>query len=190
MIRFAGRFAPLLAKHWPAIQRAGNLLVPGGAPTPRGLATNLAFSLAPNAVFAGMSANSLPEGTSVLDRGLAFGENFLGSTVAEFGAQGLAGGGLHLAGNRIGPEGRNMIRGGIAMAVPTAAWGTGMIPQPTAQRVWGDFGRRQEEQMMLEANAREQEIWRAAREQAFAEMAGFGPARQAYQGMYGPGAMG
>jgi hypothetical protein len=185
MIQFAGKLAPLLAKHWPTIQKAGNLLVPGGAPTPKRFALNLAGSLAPNAFFAGMSANSLPEGASLLDRGLAFGENFLGSTAVEFGAQGLAGGGLRLAGSRIGPEGQNMIRSGIAMAVPTVAWGTGMIPQPTAQRVWGDFGRQQEEQMMAEASAREQEIWRAAREQAFAEMAGFGPSRQAYQGMFG-----
>lgn len=185
MIPFAGKLAPLLTKAWPTIQKAGNLMVPGGAPTPGMLGANLAMSIAPNALFAGMSAASLPEGTSAWDRTLAAGENFLGSTALEMGAQALAGGGLRMAGRRIGPTGQNMIRGGIAMGVPTVAWGAGLIPQPTAQRVWGDYNDRIQQEMMAENSVREQELIEAARQQAFAEMSGFGPMRQAYTGMYG-----
>ena len=185
MMQFAGKLAPFLAKAWPVAQKAGNLMVPGGAPTPAALGTNLAMSLVPNAIFAGLSGASMPEGTSLLDRSLAAGEQFLGSAGVELGAQALAGGGLHLAGNRIGPGAQMLARTAVAMAVPTVAWGSGLMPQPTAQRVWGDYQKRMEQEALAENNKREQEIWEAARQQAFAEMAGFGPGRQAYQGMYG-----
>jgi hypothetical protein len=185
MIQFAGKLAPLLAKAWPAVQKAGNFMVPGGAATPGALGMNLAASMVPNAIFAGLSGTSLPEGSSGWDRALVAGENFLGSTAIEMGAQALAGGGLRMAGRRIGPNAQNMIRGGIAMGVPAVAWGTGVIPQPTAQRVWTDYNERVQQEMAAENSAREQEIAMAAREQAFAEMGGFGPMRQAYSGMYG-----
>jgi len=199
MIKFAGLAAlkPLLLKSWPAIQRAGNLMVPGGAPTPGQLGLNLASTLVPNAIFAGMSGASLPEGTSFLDRTLAAGENFLGSSAVEMGAQALAGGGLRMAGTRLGarPGGRvspgveQALRGGIALGVPTAVWGSGLMPQPTASRVWGDYEvtRRQEAEQQMQAE--QMQIAEAARQQAFAEMAGlgFGPARQAYSGMFGGG---
>jgi len=180
---------PKLAKAWPTIQKLGNWTVPGGAPTPAQLGMNLGMSLVPNAIFAGMSAASLPENASVLDRGLAFGEQFLGSALVEFGAQGAATGGIRMAGDRMGQGAQNMLRGGIAMAVPTAAWGLGMIPQPTAQRVWGDYNQQMQGEMQQQMEAEQAEIARAAREQAFAEMAGIGPMRQAIQGMY-PGGYG
>ena len=181
--------APKLAKAWPTIQKIGNWTVPGGAATPGQLGMNLGMSLVPNVLFAGMSAASLPENASALDRGLAFGENFLGSTAAEFGAQGLASGGIRMAGSRMGPGAQNMLRAGIAMTVPTVAWGSGLMPQPTAQRVWGDYNQQMQEQMQAESSQRDWEIAQAAREQAFSEMAGFGPMRQARMGMY-PGGFG
>jgi hypothetical protein len=180
---------PKFAKAWPTLQKLGNWTVPGGAATPGQLGMNLGMSLVPNVLFAGMSAASLPENASVLDRGLAFGENFLGSTAAEFGAQGLASGGIRMAGSRMGPDAQNMLRAGIAMTVPTVAWGSGLMPQPTARRVFEDYETAAQAQMQQQMEAEQLQIARAAREQAFAEMAGFGPMRQAYQGMY-PGGYG
>jgi hypothetical protein len=180
---------PKLAKAWPTIQKLGNWTVPGGAATPAQLGANMALNYGTNALFAGMSAAALPEEATLLDRGLAFGEQFLGSTAVELGAQGLATGGMRMAGNRMGPTAQHMLRGGIAIGVPTVAWGSGLMPQPTAQRVWGEHQQRMEAQMQEQMQAEQMEIARAAREQAFAEMAGFGPMRQAYQGMY-PGGYG
>jgi hypothetical protein len=183
---------PKLAKAWPTVQKAARWTVPGFAGSAeRGgdLAGALAMNLGMNGVFAGMSAAALPENASLVDRGLAFGENFLGSSLVELGAQGLASGGIRMAGNRMGPMAQNMLRGGVAMGVPTVAWGSGLMPQPTAQRVWSGYNEQMEAQMQQQMQAEQMEIARAAREQAFAEMAGFGPMRQAYQGMY-PGGYG
>jgi hypothetical protein len=180
---------PKLARAWPTVQKLGNWTVPGGAATPGQLGMNVGMSLVPNVLFAGMSAASLPENASALDRGLAFGENFLGSTAAEFGAQGLTTGGLRMAGSRMGPGAQNMLRAGIAMTVPTVVWGSGLMPQPTARRVFEDYETAAQAQMQEQMEAEQLQIARAAREQAFAEMAGFGPMRQAYQGMY-PGGYG
>jgi hypothetical protein len=94
-----------------------------------------------------------------------------------------------MAGNRMGPMAQNMLRSGIAIGVPTVAWGSGLMPQPTVSRVFGDYNEQMEAQMQQQMQAEQMEIARAAREQAFAEMAGFGPMRQAYQGMY-PGGYG
>jgi hypothetical protein len=199
MIKFAGAAAlkPLLARAWPSLQKAGNLMVPGGAPTPGQFGINLANTLVPNAIFAGLSGASLPEGSSYLDRGLAAGENFLGSTAIELGAQALAGGALRMAGTRLGarPGGRvspgveQTVRSTIAFGVPTAAWSLGMVPQPTANRVYSAYeeARRQEAEQQMQAE--QMQIAEAARQQAFAEMTGlgFGPARQAYSSMFGGG---
>jgi hypothetical protein len=57
-----------------------------------------------------------------------------------------------------------------------------LMPQPTAQRVWGEHQQRMEAQMQEQMQAEQMEIARAAREQAFAEMAGFGPMRQGLPG--------
>jgi hypothetical protein len=187
MIPLVARALPHLKKAWPLVQKAGNFMVPGGAPTPAALGGNLAMSIAPNLLFAGMSAASLPDGTGAMDRGLVAGEQFLGSTALEFGAQALAGAGLRMAGSRLGPGMQNAIRGGVAMGVPALAWGS--MPQPTAQRVWGDYNEQMTQQIAQENTKREQELIMAAREQAFAEMAGFGPMQQAYAGMY-PGGFG
>jgi len=182
---------PKLAKAWPTIQKIGNWTVPGGAATPGQLGMNVGMSLVPNMIFAGMSAASLPENASMLDRGMAFAEQAAGSYVPELAAQGLATGGIRMAGSRMGPMGQNMLRSAVAMGVPTAAWGLGLVPQHTAQRVWGDHNKQMEAQMQEQMQAEQMEIARAAREQAFAEMAGFGggPMRQAFQGMY-PGGFG
>lgn len=178
---------PKLAKAWPTVQKLGNWTVPGGAATPGQLGMNVGMSLVPNMLFAGMSAASLPENASLLDRGMAFGEQVVGSYVPELGAQALATGGIRMAGSKMGPMGQNMLRSAVAMGVPTVAWG--VMPQPTAKRVWGDYNEQMEAQMQQQMQAEQMEIARAAREQAFAEMAGFGPMRQAYQGMY-PGGYG
>lgn len=172
-------------------------MVPGGAPTPGQFGINLANTLVPNALFAGMSGASLPEGTSFLDRGLAAGENFFGSSAVEMGAQALAGGALRMAGTRFGsrPGGRvspgveQLVRGGIAYGVPTLAWGSGLMPQPTANRVFSNYEAARLQEAEQQMQSEQMQIAEAARQQAFAEMAGlgFGPARQAYSGLFGGG---
>jgi hypothetical protein len=179
------RLMPHLKKAWPTVQKIGNAVLPGGAATPRQAAINAGMSLGPNALFAGMSAASLPEGTSLLDRALVGGENFLGSSLVELGAQGLAYGGIRMAGDRMSPDAQNLLRTGIAIGAPTIAWGSGALPQPNTARVWGRHNDEMMAQQEAQMEAQQVEIARAAREQAFQEMAGFGPMRQAYQGMLG-----
>ena len=149
-LRFAGT---LLANAWrsPAAQAA----IPR---TIGGLISDTAF----NALGAGMSAVSLPEGTDLGTRLGAAAEDLLFSVpvgwLGRLGGYNIARGVGALRGKRLPPgifEQAQALTGGAA---EMAAWSSGLIPRPFANKAFEQYQARTSEQQLQEQAMRDEQI--------------------------------
>lgn len=161
MIRFAGlALKPLLAK-------AARVALPQ---TGRGWATDVV----PNALFAGLSALSLPEGTDMATRLGAAGEDlatsFPLSIAGRVGGYGMARGIGKMRNRPLSRDSLDMVQGLSGAGLEALAWGSGLVPRPFAQGAWDRYNEQMQQEQMQQQAMRDQEI----RNQTLRELGGAG----------------
>lgn len=177
MLRFAGTtLAPLLARLGPAVRAS----IPQ---TTRGMIGDVA----PNLLFAGLSAASLPEGTDPGLRAGAFAEDMLTSVPLSWAGRGLGFAGARLAGKVRGrplsDDSFNLVQNLSGGGAEAAAWGLGLVPRPFANQAFEQYNARMEKDQRERQALREMEI----RNQAIAEMGGAGLLMAPLQQVFSPG---
>jgi hypothetical protein len=179
MIRFAGTaLGPLLARLGP-VARAS---IPQ---TTRGMIGDVA----PNLLFAGLSAASLPEGTSPGLRAGAFAEDMLTSVPLSWAGRGLGYAGARAAGRLRGrplsEDSFNLVQNLSGGGAEAAAWGLGLVPRPFANQAFEQYNARMQSDQLEQQALREMEI----RNQTISELGGAGllvaPIRQAFADPFG-----
>ena len=161
MIRFAGlALKPLLAK-------AARVALPQ---TGRGWA----MDVVPNALFAGLSAFSLPEGTDMATRFGAAGEDLATSLplslAGRLGGYGMARGFGKMRKRPLSRDSLEMVQGLSGAGLETIAWGSGLVPRPFAQGAWDRYNEQMQQEQMQQLAMRDHEI----RRQTLQELGGAG----------------
>lgn len=161
MIRFAGlALKPLLAK-------AARVALPQ---TGRGWA----MDVVPNALFAGLSTFSLPEGTDAGTRAGAFAEDMATSLplswMGRAGGYGMARGIGKMRKRPLSRDSLEMVQGLSGAGLETIAWGSGLVPRPFAQGAWDRYNEQMQQEQMQQQAMRDQEI----RNQTLRELGGAG----------------
>lgn len=121
------------------------------------------MSVGPNVAFAGMTAMNQPEGTDMMTRFGAGGEDLLGSLLLQTGGRGLGHGivgGTRRMGVPLNSKWSMGIKGFVELG--TEALGYGLVPRPFANSAYERFQERMNEQQRAELAARDEEIRREA----------------------------
>jgi len=147
-------------------------------------ARGIAADVAPNLLFAGLSAASLPEGTDAGLRAGAFAEDLLTSVPLSWagraGGYGVARGIGRMRGRPLSDESSSMIQGLSGGGAEAAAWTLGLVPRPFAGAAFDQYNQRMQDEQLQQQALREMEV----RNQTIAELGGAGlllaPLRQAF----------
>lgn len=125
--------------------------------------------VAPNLIFAGMSAATLPEGTDAGLRAGAFAEDLLTSVpmglLGGVGGAGLARGIGRMRGRALSEESAGLARMLTGTGLETSAMMSGMLPRPFATKAFEDYQARVSEEEQQRQAIERQEIERQAIEQ-------------------------
>ena len=144
----------------------------------------IAADVAPNLLFAGLSAASLPEGSGEGLRAGAFAEDLLTSVPLSWagraGGYGIARGIGRMRNQPLSADDFNMIQGVSCGGAEAAAWTLGLVPRPFAGAAFDQYNQRMQDEQLQQQALREMEI----RNQTVAELGGAGlllaPLRQAF----------
>lgn len=121
------------------------------------------MSVAPNVAFAGMTAMNQPEGTDMMTRFGAGGEDLIGSLLLQTGGRGLGYGVVGGARRMGAPLSNEWSMGVKGLAeLGAEAFGYGLVPRPFATDAYEKFEQRMSERQRDELAARDEEIRREA----------------------------
>lgn len=125
--------------------------------------------VAPNLIFAGMSAATLPEGTDPGLRAGAFAEDLLTSVpmglLGRMGGSGLAHGIGRMRGRALSSESTGLAQMLTGTGLETSAMMSGLMPRPFATKAFEDYQARVSEEEQQRQAIERQEIERQAIEQ-------------------------